>query len=311
VVATAQENAGYFRLHRAGDKWLIQSPEGSNLDVAPPTSKQRLNRPFLASVPLVAKAGFADVFDSGFQQELRARTAEAGETFRKDRQLVAFIFTEIPDWGRAWVSWFRSLPEESEGKQQYLLFLKETYGYNIGDLNAAYGLDSTSFTDLAIVNWRLLDLGRVAVRKDDEAFLSSIAQVLCRTASDGIRSRDKDHVILGPLFFRDCTRRCNSCLFSLARCSLARAICTGRHIRQTRNPIFEVSSAIDYLECDIAAEATHVGQPDPEIRHGLQVSCICQRTGIHRSETDLAGQLGRNCFCAGVVTAIDMLIGSP
>jgi hypothetical protein len=42
----------------------------------------------------------------------------------------------------------RRLPDEAPGKQQYVEFLKETYGYNIDRLNAAYGLEASSFTDL-------------------------------------------------------------------------------------------------------------------------------------------------------------------
>jgi len=72
----------------------------------------------------------------------------------------------------------RRLPDEAPGKQQYVEFLKETYGYNIDRLNAAYGLSASSFTDLYSLDYRSLDTTRPSVRQDDLAFLKSLNDVL-------------------------------------------------------------------------------------------------------------------------------------
>jgi hypothetical protein len=77
----------------------------------------------------------------------------------------------------------RRLPDEGPGKQQYVEFLKETYGYNIDRLNAAYGLQASSFTDLYSLDYRELDRGREAVRRDDAAFLNALNETLFAEAA--------------------------------------------------------------------------------------------------------------------------------
>lgn len=72
----------------------------------------------------------------------------------------------------------RGLPDEAPGKQQYVEFLKEAYGYNIDRLNSAYGLQASSFTDLYSLDYRALDRSREAVRRDDAAFLRGLNETL-------------------------------------------------------------------------------------------------------------------------------------
>lgn len=83
----------------------------------------------------------------------------------------------------AHLAFIRQLPDEAPGKQQYVEFLKEAYGYNIDRLNAAYGLSASSFTDLYSFDYRALDLTRPAVRADDAAFLASVNEILLAQAS--------------------------------------------------------------------------------------------------------------------------------
>ena len=80
--------------------------------------------------------------------------------------------------GAAHLGLIRRLPDEAPGKQQYVEFLKETYGYNIDRLNAAYGLSASSFTDLYSLDYRSLDTTRSSVRQDDLAFLKGLNEVL-------------------------------------------------------------------------------------------------------------------------------------
>lgn len=83
----------------------------------------------------------------------------------------------------AHLEFIRRLPDEAPGKQQYVEFLKETYGYNIDRLNAAYGLQASSFTDLYSFDYRALDRGREAVRRDDKAFLRALNETLFAEAA--------------------------------------------------------------------------------------------------------------------------------
>lgn len=64
----------------------------------------------------------------------------------------------------------RALTSSHDWKQFYVNWLKVRYAYNIGKLNAAYGLESTSFTDLTESDFKALDTNREAVQKDDKDF---------------------------------------------------------------------------------------------------------------------------------------------
>ena len=153
---------------------------------------QAANQP----IPLLPGNKFADVFDPEVQEQIRKRCSS--NTGSGD-----YTFTEIPPWSRAWVNWFRNQHTDSPGKQQYIQFLKETYSYSIGDVNKAYGIDSTSFTDLGQFNWNTAKLEAPKPRKDDEEFLGGIAQVLFSTAAEAIRKADPKHRILGQQFDAD------------------------------------------------------------------------------------------------------------
>ncbi len=80
--------------------------------------------------------------------------------------------------GATHIAFIRRLPDEAPGKQQYVEFLKETYGYNIDRLNAAYGLSASSFTELYSLDYRSLDTTRPIVRQDDSVFLSTLNDLL-------------------------------------------------------------------------------------------------------------------------------------
>ena len=104
---------------------------------------------------------------------------------------------------RARVDWFRARHADSPGKQQYIQFLKETYSYSIGDVNNAYGIDSTSFTDLGQFNWKSARLEAERPRADDEEFLGWIAQALFSPSAEALRKTDPKHLILGQQFGPD------------------------------------------------------------------------------------------------------------
>lgn len=71
-----------------------------------------------------------------------------------------------------------TLPSSAEGKQFYIAWLKDRYAYNITRLNEAYGLESTSFTDLTENDFRQVDRKRPAVAEDDRLFLLDLAETV-------------------------------------------------------------------------------------------------------------------------------------
>jgi hypothetical protein len=88
---------------------------------------------------------------------------------RKDGASNEVVLRPAP--AREWVNAVRAMREEAPAKQQYVQFLKDLYGYNIGALNAAYGIEAGSFTELLTYDFRKLDLTRETVRRDDASFL--------------------------------------------------------------------------------------------------------------------------------------------
>lgn len=66
----------------------------------------------------------------------------------------------------------------SEGKQFYIAWLKDRYGYNIAKINEAYGLEMTSFSDLSESDFRQVDRKRKAVDEDDRLFLADLESML-------------------------------------------------------------------------------------------------------------------------------------
>ncbi len=75
-------------------------------------------------------------------------------------------------------------PSSSDGKQFYIAWLKDRYNYNIAKLNEAYGLESTSFTDLTENDFRRVDRKRPAVAEDDKRFLEDLAAAVKQKVDD-------------------------------------------------------------------------------------------------------------------------------
>ncbi|MBM3766019.1 MAG: hypothetical protein FJW32_11565 [Acidobacteria bacterium] len=118
---------------------------------------------FAAALVVIALAPWADPFDSAFVSRVRRDGASSEIVFR-------------PAPAREWVSFVRGMREEAPAKQQYVQFLKDLYGYNIGALNAAYGIEAGSFTELLTYDFRKLDLTREAVKRDDASFLRVLTE---------------------------------------------------------------------------------------------------------------------------------------
>ncbi|MBM3754336.1 MAG: hypothetical protein FJW38_10195 [Acidobacteria bacterium] len=118
---------------------------------------------FAAALVVIALAPWPDPFDPGFVSRVRRDGASNEVVFR-------------PAPAREWVIAVRAMREEAPARQQYVQFLKDLYGYNIGALNAAYGIEAGSFTELLTYDFRKLDLTRETVRRDDASFLKILTE---------------------------------------------------------------------------------------------------------------------------------------
>lgn len=124
---------------------------------------------FAAALVVISLSPWPDPFDSAYLRLVpRLDKAEAVE-FR-------------PEPAREWVHAIRRMPEAAPAKQQYVQFLKELYGYNINQLNGAYGLEAGSFTELLTYDYRRLDTQKAAVRQDDDAFLKILVRAILDAA---------------------------------------------------------------------------------------------------------------------------------
>lgn len=124
---------------------------------------------FAAALVVITLTPWPDPFDSAFLRRLPSMAPAEEAEFR-------------PKPAREWVDAVRRMSEEAPAKQQYAQFLKDRYGYNIGRLNEAYGLDAGSFTELLTYDYRRLDRQRPAVRRDDEAFLKLLVTAVLDAA---------------------------------------------------------------------------------------------------------------------------------
>ena len=83
------------------------------------------------------------------------------------------------DWGATTgAAQIATMSSASDGKQFYIAWLKDRYAYNISRLNEAYGLESTSFTDLTENDFSKVDRTRAAVKEDDRLFLIDLSATI-------------------------------------------------------------------------------------------------------------------------------------
>ena len=112
---------------------------------------------------LLFLAAGRDWLGGEFSRELEDRARSAcGREFR------------VELGAKAPVAAIRQLVKGEEGKEIYVQFLKDRYGYAIGQINEIYGLDATSFTELLTRDFREVDGAKREVRADDAAFLGVV-----------------------------------------------------------------------------------------------------------------------------------------
>ena len=144
-----------------------------------------------------------DFFDPQVCERIRQRAA-AVDAYVNDPWLVGyFLDNELP-WAydyRRFPSLFpgyMAMPAGAPGKQRLVAFFKERYG-TVDAFGRVWRAHLADWPDLANLNG-LTALDRVRAEADREAFVLEAAGQYFKAAAEGIRSKDKDHLILGCRF---------------------------------------------------------------------------------------------------------------
>ncbi len=122
-----------------------------------------------------------DPFDVGAQTQYEAAALQSCAV-PKSNGFVGYRW-KLP----ALAASFRQRSGESPGKQIYVAFLKSKYGYQIAALNADYGTDAQSFTEL--LGWPM----KRGVAAHDAEFDSAMRQEMVEGILGALRKCDPKH----------------------------------------------------------------------------------------------------------------------
>ena len=126
---------------------------------------------------------YDDIFDSDFRQKLDQYVEWESRHLQNDANLIGIMWTDLPQWGLElarsqkdadWVSFIRSLPAHSAGRQAYSQFLLKKHG-TVEAINGVYGTQFTSPDTLSAGDWSSAKLDHPESIQDDIDFLGHIA----------------------------------------------------------------------------------------------------------------------------------------
>ena len=112
--APSQPSSRYYRLAQYNGSWSLQAPR-----VLHPGSISHFGRPIRNILKTGKEFSFVDVWDSAFQNRIAGSLREDGRRFRRNSNLIGWIWTDSLPWDLAasrlsretdWVSFIRQLP---------------------------------------------------------------------------------------------------------------------------------------------------------------------------------------------------------
>lgn len=114
------------------------------------------------------------VLEPEIEAALRLRVGRACEKAKADGAVGVELVMGQP----AGAPQLATQASATDGKQFYIAWLKDRYGYQIAKINEAYGLEMTSFSDLSESDFQNVDRKRKAVAEDDRLFLADLEVTL-------------------------------------------------------------------------------------------------------------------------------------
>ncbi len=169
-----------------------------------------------------------DVFSDEFKQFVSDEVIAVTSRRRDDPWVIGYYYGYAAFQPEdLWINQTLSRPPGSAGRERLIDVLEQRYAGDIGEFNAVYGTQASSFQDLrtgqalTIPSWfRAVKAGAPlparpgskAIFEDAEALLGEIAEEFFKTAYTRIREHDPHHMVLGsyvriPTFSEEIWRR--------------------------------------------------------------------------------------------------------
>lgn len=149
------------------------------------------------------KESVPDFFDPAVQQHIHDR-ASAVDPFVDDPYLIGYYLDNELPWATDWRRFpdlfpgYAAMKPEAPGKQRLVNFFRERYG-DFAKFAAVWRSDAADWDALAATR-TLTPRNRARALPDMEEFVYLAAREYFRIATEGIRSKDSHHLILGCRF---------------------------------------------------------------------------------------------------------------
>lgn len=147
--------------------------------------------------------GIPDLFSPESERYIRER-ASAVDAYAGDPYLIGYYLDNELPWACDWrrlpdiFPGYVAMPPEAPGKQRLVALFKERYA-SVEQFARVWNASPANWDDLA--SMRVLDAKDEALaRGDREAFVLEVARQYFKTATEALRAKDPNHLILGCRF---------------------------------------------------------------------------------------------------------------